>query len=329
MGYVLVDKIHTLRLCCHKVLPAVYDESLSYLEQLAKLTYKVNETIESVNALNDNVDFLNDTVVDFGQRLAVVENDMATFEAEITQSFNTLEQQVNATVDAKLAEVDAKIEDINREMTVFEAAITSRMNQLERTLTDLLNAEIAHLYELYNTFEIEMRGYVDEQIQRLIDSIPDLTNVNVLDPTTGIVGKIQTAINNMFVFSAHYAFTCDEYNKLGLTCDELMDIVVNSLPIGMTIYEWLSKAKLILLTQVDEEIAETFAYPHTFVRDYLDGSIVWHDRNVDINQGLIATSGCFDCNELNTMAFTCDEIVAFGLTCYEYIMRANTLMIRT
>lgn len=36
---------------CQKVLPLVYDESLSYYEVLAKLTNYVNEMIESVNNL--------------------------------------------------------------------------------------------------------------------------------------------------------------------------------------------------------------------------------------------------------------------------------------
>ena len=60
MAYLSVDKIAVIRLQLHKVLPAVYDESLSYLEGLSKLTYKLNETIGAVNALNDNVDTLND-----------------------------------------------------------------------------------------------------------------------------------------------------------------------------------------------------------------------------------------------------------------------------
>ena len=34
---------------CVKVLPTVYDDSLSYYEQLCKLTNKMNETVEFIN----------------------------------------------------------------------------------------------------------------------------------------------------------------------------------------------------------------------------------------------------------------------------------------
>lgn len=35
--------------CCYKILPLVYDQSLSYYESICKLTHKVNELIEYIN----------------------------------------------------------------------------------------------------------------------------------------------------------------------------------------------------------------------------------------------------------------------------------------
>ena len=40
--------------CCQKVLPLVYDESLSYYEAICKLTDKVNELVDIVNNLEEN-----------------------------------------------------------------------------------------------------------------------------------------------------------------------------------------------------------------------------------------------------------------------------------
>lgn len=47
-----VDKI---KFWCYKVLPLVYDDSLSYYELLCKLTAKINELVEIVNTSPDNV----------------------------------------------------------------------------------------------------------------------------------------------------------------------------------------------------------------------------------------------------------------------------------
>ena len=43
-----VEKLTNFK--CYKVLPLVYDDSLSYYEVLCKLTNKINEVIESINS---------------------------------------------------------------------------------------------------------------------------------------------------------------------------------------------------------------------------------------------------------------------------------------
>lgn len=329
MKYISVEKIAQVRLLCRKVLPAVYDESLSYLEGLSKLTFKLNETINSVNALNDNVGVLNDSVTELNARVEAVEGEINGFEAEITKRFEELVIEINKEVDNKLDEVEDRVSALENQITGFEAEVREQLKALEIELTTLVNDELKKINALYLTFEADMKGYVDKELQKIISEIPDLTNVNVIDPTTGKLVKIQVAINHITDFASYYAFTIDEWNELGLNINQTNSIMVKSLPRGMTCYEWLHDAKKIMLTQVDTLKAKAFAYPHTFVYNYLDGSYVWHDRNVDINQQLIASSGCYCCDEINTMAFTCDEINEFAISCFNYVMKANSLMVRS
>lgn len=331
----IVDKIAHIRLLCKKVLPAVYDESLSYMEGLAKLTFKLNETITSVNALNDNVDTLNDSVIDLNNRVTNVENTLATTLDNLQKELDAAIAENNAKVDAKLAEVDAELVNVDARVTALEQGIDDRFNELEarinkaiRDLTVLVQEELNVINDMYAKFEQDMKDYVEEEIRKALENIPDLTNIYVIDPTTGKLSKVQDAINNIFIFSAYNAFTVDEWNELGMSISEANSIMVKSIPRGLTIYEWLRDAKRILLTQVLPSVAEKFAYPHTFVFDYLSGTKVWHDRNVDINQQLIAASGCYCCDELVTLGFSCDEIIGFNLTYFDYVMRANKLMVR-
>ena len=335
MGYMIVDKITHIRLLCKKVLPAVYDESLSYMEGLAKLTFKLNETITSVNALNDNVDTLNDSVIDLNTRVTNVENTLATSLDNLQKELDEAIAENNAKVDAKLAEVDTELVNVDARVTALEQGIDAKFEEFEtkinkaiHDLTILVNEEINIINRLYESFEQDMKDYVEEEIKKALENIPDLTNIYVIDPTTGKLSKVQVAINNIFIFSAYNAFTIDEWNELEMNINKANSIMVKSIPRGLTIYEWLRDAKRILLTQVLPSIAEKFAYPHTFVFDYLDGTKVWHDRNVDINQQLIAASGCYCCDELVTMGFSCDEIVGFNLTYFDYVIRANKLMVR-
>lgn len=46
------------KMWCQKVLPLVYDDSLSYYEVLCKVTAYLNDVIEHINMANDNVESL-------------------------------------------------------------------------------------------------------------------------------------------------------------------------------------------------------------------------------------------------------------------------------
>lgn len=336
MAYTIVDKIAKVRLLCRKVLPAVYDESLSYLEGLSKLTHKLNETIESVNALNDNVDTLNDSVTDLNNRVEAVEGIVGTFIQQMQEAFDELAREQDAKVDAKLAEVDVKLEDVDARVTALEESIDAKFAEFEaqinksiEDLTKIVQEQIEIIQHLYQTFEADMKAYVDEELQKALDQIPDLTNVYVIDPTTGKLEKVQKALHNVMMFNAYNALTIDELNMLEMTVDEQNSIIVKSIPVGMSIREWLHDAKNILLEQLDSAKAKLIAYPHSFVKEYLRGIDVWHDRNVDVNQQLIACSGCYSCDEINTLAFTVDEINDFAITCFDYVMKANSIMVRS
>ena len=50
-----MDKIQVLCYWCNKVIPLIYDDSLSYYEVLCKVKNKLNEVIESENGLIDIV----------------------------------------------------------------------------------------------------------------------------------------------------------------------------------------------------------------------------------------------------------------------------------
>lgn len=48
--------IENMRYKTQAVLPTVYDESLSYYELLNKVIYKLNEVIDTVNAMTEQQD---------------------------------------------------------------------------------------------------------------------------------------------------------------------------------------------------------------------------------------------------------------------------------
>lgn len=65
---------------CFKVLPLVYDESLSYYEVLCKVVQKLNETLESLEALPE-------TLADIEAAIAQIEEWIKTFDTSIIEKW--------------------------------------------------------------------------------------------------------------------------------------------------------------------------------------------------------------------------------------------------
>lgn len=345
MAYTSVEKIAKVRLMCHKVLPAVYDESLSYLEAICKLTYKLNESIDAVNALDDNVEALNDTVIEYGERLTAVEGEIDGFEAEIRRQIAAMEvefkaemdaavAQMDEKVDSKLSEVDAKLNEVDTKLDDMEARITAMENYVQTAVdrltaefTAIITAEIQRINELYVSFEAEMRQYVEDVVNELIQQIPDLTNIYVISPASGKLVKVQVAINEVFDFHLYNALTCDEFNSLGLSCEELNTLMVDSLPRGFTVREWLHDAKQLLMKILPAVKVEKWLPPNSIVRGYLTGVKDYLYKNVDLNAAVWMWSGTYTCDEFNTVGKTCDEINALNMTIDEYLMHGNTILV--
>ena len=102
--------------------------------------------------------------------------------------------------------------------------------------------------------------------------------------------------------------------------------MVDSIPRGFSIKEWLTRAREFLVKQLAIARVEFLAYPHSVVWDYLRGVKVWHDRNVDVNQMLIQASGCYSCGELNAQNISYGDIADAEISCFQYVMYANSLV---
>ena len=148
-----------------------WQDNLTYQEFLLGVLKKLNEVIERVNA---DAEF----ITEFNEKYTEL---LAEFE-EVKNKVDTLDEEVNAEVDAKL--------------TAFQSAIEVQID----TATEYLKA------------------YSDLGDQRLEQEIQNiqLGQIQVNDPTTGITSPLQTVIDNLAGASKN-ALTATEYDALELT----------------------------------------------------------------------------------------------------------------
>ena len=96
-----LHNIETLRFWCRKVLPLVYDDSLSYYEVLCKVAAKLNEVIENENTQNETItegatqlSNLANALADEIERAVVKEGDL---QSALTALENAAEKIANKT----------------------------------------------------------------------------------------------------------------------------------------------------------------------------------------------------------------------------------------
>ena len=96
------NKLEPFKFWCQKVLPNVYDDSLSYYEYLCKLNEYLNEVIEQINTLTDNMsDYEDDLTAQWNDYKEALNAEWAETKNYIDNYFNNLDvqQEINNKLD--------------------------------------------------------------------------------------------------------------------------------------------------------------------------------------------------------------------------------------
>ena len=182
-----------------KVLPAVYDDSLSYYEQLCRIKYKLNEVIKNLNDLEENLPSYVKQAIDEA---------LGGWEERMEEQF--------AEQNARIAAAEKKIDDSVAEM---QAQLDAAIREMEQTINAQLNALYLILVNGINA----NRAYIDSQISLLKAEFPDLSTVYVISPVDGQLVKIQDCVNDMYNVLRYGALTAAQYDALQLTAKEYDD----------------------------------------------------------------------------------------------------------
>lgn len=217
---------HTFRFWCQKVLPLVYDDSLSYYELLCKVVDYLNKTMEDVNTAVQDVENLNSA---FGN----LENHVNASEAALLQAYNDLQQYVNDyfnNLDVQ-EEINNKLDEMAEDGTLddlllpyFNAFIadfdltrsdyTSAYTGRSRVYYSIISAE--HKPKMFMAGEIGDAIYPDYFLPENTPTI--MVNASVFNTSTNIpVGVI---INDGAIIQENNIYGTDPDGRYILFMDE-------------------------------------------------------------------------------------------------------------
>lgn len=169
----MLNKIIPINPCIDPILPTVYSEALSYIEQLNKVVYKCNEIIENINTFEtdvteqinsfaDTINTINNSFTEINATLARHEKDLATIKTtltnyielfdELSDKFDSLTTRVT-TLESSTSEIENNVTLMKSDITLLKAANT----QTKQDINDLntkVNKNTGDIGVLTNDYNI-------------------------------------------------------------------------------------------------------------------------------------------------------------------------------
>jgi hypothetical protein len=199
----MIDK---LKYWCNKILPLVYDDSLSYYEVLCKTSAKLNEVIDSTNGLLAAWNtYKNDIDKAFGEYTAGLDKKFTELSAKIDRDFDDYRYRVNESIqdeftkqehrltaqDDKIAAQDTQITAISDRVNTFITEYNKTIAQIPSMVVDAVNAWLNNTTN-YDNIVADLAGSL--QGLKHFDTVADLK----IATFTQITGKEVCVCENYY-----------------------------------------------------------------------------------------------------------------------------------
>lgn len=244
------------------------------------------------------------------RRLTAVENELATFEAEINRRFNVLEASLTAEVNQLIADTRAELDDTKKQI---QKEVAEAIQQMQNEFTQLyntvkndiaaMNVEIQRaIFELQNSITANndyIFNQVNQRLQDFIDNLPDYENLIIYNPVRGEDTNVQTAIIDLYDNFRIYGLTASQYDSLQLTAAQ---------------YD----AKGLTALEYDRWAYKLLDYPDPdyFIRDPFTG--LYSRVQVVIYELANLHRDALTAAEYDALELTAADYDALGLTAYVY-----------
>ncbi len=193
-----------------KVLPLVYDDSLSYIEVLSKFGDKLNEVIAIVNYQGEGI---------YGYIKEQLDIYQKEWQAELQTAMQEMSRQISNNNQIVNQRIDTLTNDLNGQLTTFEGTVNQKLEDQSAAIAAMeakVTGQIATVTALIANTDKANRDWTLQQIDAAIANLPD-DLPPVIDPTDGKLESVQIALNHMWDSMRENALTAQEYDNLELT----------------------------------------------------------------------------------------------------------------
>lgn len=167
-------KVPNIHYWTQRVLPCVFDESLSYVEKINKLEEEINKLIEEYNTFGQNVvteinTFEEETTNQINAFVTQVTDDINSFKENVTNNINSFETDIRNIVE----EFETAI---NNDIATFKQTITTQQEQFETRVNNDINTMQEVVNEIPNTVTTQVNAITQPW---LVANVPAMVESSV------------------------------------------------------------------------------------------------------------------------------------------------------
>lgn len=198
------EKPVRFRFWCQKVLPAVYDDSLSYYETICKIADALDKCI-------DYLDYLDKEIITWD---------------ELNPKLDALQGQIDK-INATLRDYKSDIDTLYSEIERLDTRITDEMQEMREWVLTQIELKLAALEMYLKTYADEgdkhvlviMKTEIDK-IYKVIEQIPKMEQ-ELFNPTKGYLDDASDTVGDVYEFLRYLGMTALEFQVLCKTAAEL------------------------------------------------------------------------------------------------------------
>lgn len=132
-----VQNVERFKFIAHKIIPLVYDDSLSYYEFLCKVMQKLNEVVSSLDNQNEILEAFDEEILDWETSTDNKYNQFVSNIDTMFEAFRQGEVAARNTFEGQITEQQETFEtEISEQQTMFEQNITGQQNEFESSMQE-------------------------------------------------------------------------------------------------------------------------------------------------------------------------------------------------
>ena len=229
-------------------------------------------------------------------------------EKKFEAQFQAFRNEINHTITALNIRLDAFEKMIQKQFADYQVKLDAQIAKAMQDIQALLdkfqgeiNGQLQLMREMIRNSEASTRAYVDAEIQKVIDMIPEITSVYVRNPITGKVQPIQEALDSMNNYYRYFGLNCLEYEARNWTAKEYEELNMTAV-----FYDFYSKERFAWISPFTGEWFSTY--------DWMNMLTSFHKEN-----GLAAT-------EYDAIMITAQAYDALMISAYNYDFQGKNLV---